>query len=128
MDAGSVPDNPVGMAVGPVRWGALLACGALLCACGGSGHSSTTPAVHLPKNAQKATGAPAVADLPGAEHPSISEFPPAAGRSLKQLALLVKQTAQLGPGTGTYARGRQRFAFALTDHANRFIYAPTAVY
>lgn len=60
--------------------------------------------------------------------PRTSEFPPVAGRSLRKLALLVKGTAQLGAGTGTYTVGRQRFAFALTDHSNRLVYAPTAVY
>jgi hypothetical protein len=72
--------------------------------------------------------APAVNELPAAEHPSLAEFPPASGRSLKKLALLVKGTAQLGPGTATYTTGHPRFAFAITDRANRFIYAPTAVY
>jgi hypothetical protein len=109
----------------------LLLCGLTLCACGGSKHSGTAAAsVQLPANGGKANGfqAPAVAELPAAEHPRASQFPRAAGRSLKKLALLVKGTAQLGPGTATYTTGHSRFAFALTDHANRFIYAPTAVY
>jgi hypothetical protein len=86
--------------------------------------------VPLPPRAAKASGAdaPAVNELPAAEHPQASQFPAAAGRSLKKLALMVKGTAQLGPGTSSYTVGHPRFAFALTDHANRFIYAPTAVY
>jgi hypothetical protein len=34
----------------------------------------------------------------------------------------------LGPSTHTYTTGQPRFSFALTDRANRFIYAPTALY
>ena len=37
-------------------------------------------------------------------------------------------SAQFGPATGTYTPGVQRVAFALTNSANRFIYAPTAIY
>ena len=109
------------------RWSALLACGVVAAACGGSGRSKPAATVPLPASNTK-TAAPAVAELPAAEHPTASEFPAAAGRSLKQLALKIKGTANLGAGTGTYTVGRQRFAFALTDKANRFIYAPTAVY
>jgi hypothetical protein len=69
-----------------------------------------------------------VADLAGAMQPASSEFPRVAGRSLKQLALLIKGTAQLGGGSQTFSRGVKRYAFALTDRTNRFIYAPTAVY
>ena len=104
-----------------------MACGVVAAACGGSGRSKPAATVPLPASKTKVQ-APAVAELPSAEHPRVSEFPAAAHRSLKQLALLVKGTAQLGPGTGNYTIGHQRFAFALTDKANRFIYAPTAVY
>src|SRR5438309_11966447 len=93
----------------PWRLGALLTC-AGLCACGGSGASGTdashsgessTAASHLlPGPAFTATraGSPAVAQLPAAERPQSNEFPAPAGRSLKQLALVVKGTAQFGAG------------------------------
>jgi hypothetical protein len=102
----------------------------VLCACGGSGRSGTASTVPLPAHTVKANSppAPAVSELPAAEHPRLSEFPAPHGRSLRKLALLVKGTAHLGAGTATYTIGRSRFAFALTDKANRFIYAPTAVY
>ena len=113
------------------RLGAVLACATMLCACGGSGKAGTT-ASHVPLPAPKGNGTgpapPAVNDLSAAKVPRTSEFPAAAGRSLKKLALLVKGTAQLGAGTGTYTVGHPRFAFALTDKSNRFVYAPTAVY
>lgn len=118
--------------MGAARWGILLVCGILVCGCGGGSArtNSKVAGVTLAHKSATATGSgtPAVTHLAAAEHPRAAEFPRASGRSLKQLALLVKGTAQLGPGTGTYTTGTNRFAFALTDHANRFIYAPTAVY
>jgi hypothetical protein len=114
--------------------GALLACALLVGACGGGGSNASgtgTAASALPKTTtttSSATPAPAVNELAAAQNPKLSDFPSAAGKSLRQLALQVKGTAQLGPGTGTYTVGHSRFAFALTDKENRFIYAPTAVY
>jgi hypothetical protein len=86
--------------------------------------------VALSNTRSTATGAlaPAVSELASAERPRTAEFPPTKGRSLRELALLIKETAQLGPGTSDYTVGQNRFAFALTDHANRYIYAPTAIY
>ena len=111
---------------------ALLACGALVAACGGgaAGSVTSTGASALPAHTSTtaAAPAPAVNELAAAEHPRVGEFPSASGRSLRKLALLVRGTASLGAGTATYTVGRQRFAFALTDKANRFIYAPTAIY
>jgi len=117
----------------------LLATGAAVLAlsgCGGSSSSKTT-ATNAATTSRPATtdttpstasAPPAISELPAAEHPSTSQFPPAAGRSLKQLAQLVKETAQLGAATGTYTPGIRRLAFALTDNSQRYIYAPTAVY
>jgi hypothetical protein len=71
---------------------------------------------------------PPVDQLTAAEHPSLSQFPPARGRSLVELAHLVRETANLGAGNSTFTRGRQRLAFALTAKSGGDIYAPTAVY
>jgi hypothetical protein len=113
-------------AVGLVACLALAACG------GGSGASGSGMAsAALPAQTTRTAAsfpAPAINELAAAQSPQRGEFPAADGRSLKQLALQVKGTAQLGPGTGTYTVGRTRFAFALTTKANRFIYAPTALY
>ncbi len=109
----------------------MLACGLLVGACGGSGGASPARSVALTNTTTTAaTGslAPAVSELAAATRPQIAEFPATKGRSLRQLALLIKETAHLGAGTSTYTVGQDRFAFALTDHANRFIYAPTAIY
>jgi hypothetical protein len=110
----------------------VLVCGLVLAGCGGSRSRGTgTSASSVPLAATKtsgATSAPAVDDLLAAEQPQRGQFPAAGSRSLKQLARLVKGTAQLGPGTSTYTTGQARFAFALTDKSQRFIYAPTAVY
>ena len=106
-----------------------------LSACGSSNKSqsappagstaATTTTASVPSTAATP---PAVAELPAAEHPRAGEFPAVAGRSLKQLAQLVGATAQLGASTGTYTPGIRRLAFALTDHSQRYIYAPTAIY
>jgi hypothetical protein len=127
-------EPPIGGA--PSRWFAHVAtlvpaaCCLVLAACGGSGASSTGTVASVPSHtvSTSSTPTPAVNELTAAEHPTAGQFPSAAGRSLKQLALLVKGTAQLGPGTATYTVGRPRFAFAVTDKSNRFIYAPTAIY
>jgi hypothetical protein len=107
--------------------GAGAACILALTSCGGStkSTSSTAPAARTHSNA----GPPAlVAELSAAERPARSLFPPAAGRSLKQLGALTRSTAQLGAANGTFTPGLERLAFALTDSSQRFIYAPTAVY
>ena len=111
----------------------VLPCGLVVSACGGGsgpGTSGASGSAHLstPTTATTAAAAPAVNDLAAAERPERGQFPATRGRSLKQLAQLVKGTAHLGPGGSTYTVGRARFAFALTDQANRFIYAPTAIY
>jgi hypothetical protein len=100
-------------------------------ACGAGTRSTTTRTAATPPattTAATATGGPAVSELPAAERPRAGEFPAPGGRSLKQLALLVKGAAQLGAATGTFTPGTRRFAFALTDSSQRFIYAPTAIY
>jgi hypothetical protein len=111
---------------------AALICGLSLSACGGSGSpgsgSSSSVPLPAPKTSTTAGSAPGVDDLVAAEKPQRAQFPAPQGRSLKQLARLVKGTARLGPGTSTYTTGPGRFAFALTDKSQRFIYAPTAVY
>jgi len=108
--------------------------------CGSSGHSPTSTAAtgqtattgSAAANAgsltARPTQAPAIAELAAAEHPERSQFPAAGGRSLIQLARLIGATATLGAANGTFTPGRRRLAFALTDKAERFIYAPTAVY
>jgi hypothetical protein len=118
---------------------ATLVCALALSACGGSATTATTPgrtgaatqttsAPDEARSSAQAPSAPAVDQLAAAQRPRMAQFPPPAGRSLSQLARLVSGTAQLGAATGTYTPGVRRFAFALTDHAQRFVYAPTAIY
>jgi hypothetical protein len=104
---------------------AIAAAALALAACGSSAttHSSaSTPATTT------SPPAPAVDQLAAAERPAAGEFPPAAGKSLRQLARLATSTAQLGAANGTFTPGLGRLAFALTDSSQRFVYAPTAVY
>ena len=106
--------------------------------CGSSTSSSSSSAAAAPSSssapasttstASTAALPPAVAELPAAEHPSTGQFPSAHGRTLRQLATLVKSTAQLGAATGTFTPGTRRLAFGLTSRSGAFIYAPTAVY
>ena len=118
-----------------------LACGVALGACGGSDGAANTGTSGRPvanrivaqghqAGSLKATASapPAVANLAAAMHPSASNFPRVGGRSLKQLARQIKAIAQLGGGGQAFSPGVKRFAFALTDRDNRFIYSPTAVY
>jgi len=69
-----------------------------------------------------------VASVSAAERPDSAQFPPADGRSLVKLTPLVSGTATLAAANGVFTPGVQRFAFALTNNAGEFIYAPTAVY
>ena len=63
-----------------------------------------------------------------AERPESAQFPPADGRSLSKLTQLVSGIATLAAANAVFTPGAQRFAFALTNKAQQFIYAPTAVY
>jgi hypothetical protein len=110
--------------------GLLLA--AALAGCGSS-HKNTSSAGAQTSNTQtrtqtSATVPPAVNELPAAQRPRLSQFPAGHGRSLQQLAALVKGSASFGAATGTLAPGANRMAFALNTHSGAFIYAPTAVY
>jgi hypothetical protein len=106
----------------------------LLAACGSSSQSSTSSAspttAASTTSATSSTGAaptPAPA-LAAAERPGADVFPAARGRSLRRLSRLAGASVQLGAATGTFTPGNRRFAFALTDKAGKFVYAPTALY
>jgi hypothetical protein len=105
--------------------GAGATCVLALASCGTSTKSTSSTAAQAHSTATPPT---AVGELAAAERPARSQFPPAAGRSLKQLGALASSTAQLGAANGTFTPGLERLAFALTDSSQRFVYAPTAVY
>lgn len=107
---------------------AALTVGLALAGCASSSRSALTPSSGAAKTGAAGSPLPAVSELAAAERPTSSEFPSAAGRTLQQLARLAQAGAQLGPATATYTPGIRRLAFALTDSAERFVYAPTAVY
>jgi hypothetical protein len=114
--------------VRPAGLGILTA--VLLAACGSSSESSTSASSSATAaSTPSSTGQPAPGpQLAAAEHPSPSAFPAAHGRTLRQLSRLVGASVQLGAATGTFTPGSRRFAFALTDRAGSFLYAPTALY
>jgi hypothetical protein len=105
-----------------------------LAACGSSQSSSSTSSAALtPGSSSSSTTSaaapkPAVAELPAAERPQASQFPPAGGHTLRQLGALVHASAQFGAATGTFTPGRRRLAFGLNASSGQFIYAPTAIY
>ena len=109
----------------------LVAAAVVLAGCGSSSKSdsgktaSTSP---RPATTASSAAAPPVADMPAAERPRASEFPPADGRTLVQVARLVNETATLGAANGVFTPGVQRLAFAVLDKAQQNVYAPTAVY
>jgi len=107
----------------PTAVAALGASILALAACGGSSHS---PPPTISRAATAPT--PAVSELASAERPTAAQFPSPGGRSLTQMAHLAQSGVQLGTATGTYTPGTRRFAFALLDSANRFVYVPTALY
>jgi hypothetical protein len=111
----------------------LLAVGLAGCGSSAASHSSSSgpaPAA-TSASASSATSAgppPAVDELSAAERPQADQFPAARGRSLRQLATMVKSSGQLGAATGTFTPGTRRLAFGLNASSGQFIYAPTAVY
>lgn len=125
----------------PRRLALVFALALALVGCGSAApHTSSTagagappaPAVPSAQPAQPVSDtAPVtkpVAELEAAEHPLRRQFPPVAGRNLRQVAAAANSTVQLTAATGTYTPGVNRYAFGLTDSANAFVYAPSAVY
>ncbi len=120
---------------------AILAAAAIAAGCGSSSSSKTasqtaassagaapTTATSTTSASQSSAPAPAVADLSAAMRPSPSQFPSASGKSLKDLGALAKSSVALGAATGTFTPGTNRYGFALTTNAGKFVYAPTALY
>jgi hypothetical protein len=99
-----------------------------LAGCGSSSSSPSTTTSSQPTTTVSHAPAHAISDLSAAEHPRASEFPPARGRTLVQLAKLVNATATLGAANDVFRPGVQRLGFALLDREQRNLYAPTAVY
>ena len=102
--------------------------------CGSSASHTTSSAsttTQTQASAQTQTSAgppPAVNELPAAANPKRGQFPATKGRSLQQLAALVKSSAQFGSATPNFTPGTQRLAFAINARSGAFINAPTAVY
>lgn len=129
------PDRGRNSVLGPRLSAGVAAVGILtalaLAACGTSGRS-TMPAASSSTAGSRGTattGPPAAApQLAAAEAPTRTAFPGAHGRSLRRLSRLAGSAVNLGAATATFTPGDRRFAFALTDTAGSFLYAPTALY
>jgi hypothetical protein len=92
--------------------------------CGGSEASSDGGASQVPAEGglrERVQAAQAV---------EASEFPPAKGRTLQQIANEVRGggTVEVGLATSVFTVGRDRLAFGVIDNEGQFVYGPTAVY
>lgn len=104
----------------------MLVAGVLVVAgCGGAGNPAPRTSPTSPSASTGAVTLPAAAVA--AERVSPGEFPPAAGRSLRQLAATLRPGPQLGLANSVLLPGEQRLAFGLLSN-NEFLYAKTAVY
>jgi hypothetical protein len=66
--------------------------------------------------------------LRAAERVSAQDFPPTAGRTLRQIADTVPAGTQAGLATSVLLPGRARIAFGMIGPDNRFLYGKTALY
>jgi hypothetical protein len=90
--------------------------------------TSTTSQSSAAQRSKSNATSTAFSNLPGAEHPLAQGFPPVHGRTLEQMATLVKGQVQFGAATGSFTPGTRRVAFALNAGSGGFVYAPTVVY
>jgi hypothetical protein len=107
---------------------ALVGCGSSSSPSTSSTQAAASSSTSTANPASAPAPPPAVNQLGAAQHPHASQFPSAAGKSLKELGTLARSSVELGAATGTFTPGRQRFAFALTTNSGAFVYAPTAIY
>ena len=110
----------------PRRAGALLAsaiAGALIAGCGGD--SGTTGNAKPPPGVAKSRF-PAL--LAQAADVKTSDFEPARGRTLTQIASAARTQAQLGFASSVIEPGPNRLAFGVLDSQNNFLYGKSAVY
>jgi hypothetical protein len=99
--------------VAPVVVLAVVAAALALSACG----SSTAAAPSGPSG------------VPGVPQPRAADFPPAAGRSIRQLATTLSPGPHPALANSVFLPGSsQRVAFGLLDDNNKFVYAETAIY
>jgi len=108
------------------RGGALLAAAcsaALVAGCGSD--DATTGDAKPPAGVSKSRFPALLAD---AAKVKTSDFEPARGRTLEQIASVAKAQAQVGFASSVLEPGSNRVAFGVLDSANTFIYGRTAVY
>ncbi len=100
---------------------ALVAALVVLAGCGSQG--SKDPVSQVPaKGGMRAK-------VRAATQVTAKDFPPAAGRTLQQVADVVGATGpQLGLASSVFTVGRDRLAFGIIDNRSGFVYGKTAVY
>lgn len=110
---------------------ALTAVALLATGCGGGsggGANTVSNATQTSRARAPAAAITVPAEAKIAEHVSATEFPPSGGRSLEQLASMVKAGPKLGLAVSALIPGTQRFAFGLLTSDNQLLYAKSAVY
>jgi hypothetical protein len=101
---------------------AAVAAAMLLAGCGTGGADQ-------PRAPQAASSARLRAELKGATQARASDFPPARGRTLQQLAgTLDLSGPQVGLAGTVFTVGENRLAFGVIDPRSGFVYGKTAVY
>ena len=101
------------MAAGAVTL-ALVATG-----CGGDSGPSAPPGVSQSAFERQ---------LAAAQKVTAADFAPADGKSLNELAAGARDDAQALVASSVFEPGRNRLAFGVLDHGQRFVYGKTAVY
>jgi hypothetical protein len=104
------------------RASAVLACLTLAACGGGTSEPPADPIAQVP-------------DTPGlreavreAQTPDAASFPSAKGKTLQQLADLVRSGPQAALATSVLTKGENRFTFGVIGQDGKPIYGPTAVY
>jgi hypothetical protein len=106
----------------------LIASAMLVAGCDSSAKHTTLAPSTTSRPSSTSTGPAPAADLAAAEHPRGTQFPSEQGKTLQQVANLVKAQVQLGAATGTFTPGMRHVAFAISTTNGAFVYGPTAIY
>ena len=92
--------------------------------CGGGGSATKDPVEQVPKEGGLQ------AKVRAAQQVSESDFPPAEGKTLQQIADEVKGggSVEAGLATSVFNVGTDRIGFGVIDDQGQFVYGPTVVY
>ncbi|MBE2319412.1 hypothetical protein DVA67_025785 [Solirubrobacter sp. CPCC 204708] len=104
---------------------AALAC-LTLAACGGGGGESEAPSDPIEQVPEDTPGLREA--VKEARKPDATSFPPVEGKTLQQIADLVRSGPQAALATSVLTTGENRFTFGVIGQDGKPIYGPTAIY